>query len=95
MVSNDKLRLLFESLGAQIMEHAHNPRGSVAMLMTETLRFRDKLKDETGVILTVEDTRKALDALECHLTGQPQPGDLSDEQRALARIYIDRLTLFS
>ncbi|MEW5993608.1 MAG: hypothetical protein AB1744_04340 [Candidatus Zixiibacteriota bacterium] len=64
------------------------------MLISETVRFRDKLKGETGVVLTVADTRAALDALEAHLHGQPLPEELTDEQRALVQIWIDRLTTF-
>lgn len=94
-MTGDGLRLLMESLGMQVLEHQHDPRASVAILISETLRFRDKLKQETGTVLTVADTRRALEALECHLKNEPLPDDLSEEQRALAQIYIDRLTLFS
>jgi hypothetical protein len=91
---NDELRLLIEALGGQLVEGQGDPTGTVAVLINETLKFRDKLKEETGDILTVGDTRAALDALEEYLHGHALPKNLSPEQRALAQIYIDRITLF-
>ncbi len=64
------------------------------MLITETLKFRDKLKADTGQALTVTDTRAALDALEVYLKTNKLPDDLTPEQNALAQIWIDRLTIF-
>ncbi|HWR82243.1 MAG TPA: hypothetical protein VN285_02965 [Candidatus Deferrimicrobium sp.] len=94
-MNEDELRLLMESLGAAILERRSDPTGAVAMLISETLKFRDKLMAETGVVLTVGDTRIALDALEVCLSGRPLPKGLTPEQRALTQIWIDRLTLFS
>lgn len=93
-VSNDELSLLFDSLGSQILEENPEAMSVVRMLRTETLKFRDKLKAENSQILTVADTRSALDALEASLSGEALPKDLSAEQKALARILIDRVELF-
>jgi len=90
----DELRLLMQSLGEQVLGSRADPTGSVAMLISETIKFRDKLKEETGEILTVGDTRAALDALETYLKGKPLPDDLTPEQKALVQIWIDRLTMF-
>ena len=92
---DDELRLLMQSLGISVLESQANPTGAVAMLISETVKFRDKLKEETGDILTVADTRAALDALENYLNGQPLPKELTPEQKALAQIWIDRLTVFN
>lgn len=92
---DDELRLLMQSLGASVLDNQANPTGAVAMLISETVKFRDKLKDETGDILTVADTRAALDALENYLNGQPLPDNLTPEQKALVQIWIDRLTVFN
>jgi len=92
---DDELRLLMQSLGISVLESQANPTGAVAMLISETVKFRDKLKEETGDILTVADTRAALDALENYLNGQPLPEELTPEQKALAQIWIDRLTVFN
>ena len=91
---DDQLQLLMNSLGAAVLEGRGNATGAVAMLITETVRFRDKLKDEAGVVLTVGDTRVALDALAEYLDGKPLPDGLTTEQRALVQIWIDRLTMF-
>ena len=92
---DDELRLLMQSLGISVLESQANPTGAVAMLISETVKFRDKLKEETGDILTVADTRAALDALENYLNGQPLPKELTPEQKVLAQIWIDRLTVFN
>ena len=76
------------------MSRESDPRGVLAVLTTETIRFRDKLLQETGIRLTVEDARFALDGLEKVLDGEALPDKLSSEQRALAQIYVDRLTTF-
>ena len=66
----------------------------VNALITETLMFRNKLKEDTGEVLTVGDTRVALDALTRHLEDGTFTGDLTPEQKALAQIWVDRLTIF-
>ncbi len=91
---DDELRLLMQSLGASVLDDQANPTGAVAMLILETVKFRDKLKEETGEILTVADTRCALDALEDYLNGRPLSKELTLEQKALVQIWIDRLTVF-
>jgi len=90
----DEIRLLLESLGAQILESQADPTGALAVLVSETIKFRDQLRHDTGAVLTVNDTRKALDALESYLKGRGLPGGMSDEQSALVQLYVDRLTLF-
>ena len=89
-----ELRLLIESLGAQILESHVNPTGALAVLISETLKFRDQLRRDTGTVLSVDDTRKALDSLEAYLKGKGIPAGLTAEQNALLQLYIDRLTLF-
>ena len=64
------------------------------MLIRETVKFRNKLKEEAGEILTVGDTRTALEALGRHLEGRKLPRELTPEQKALTQIWIDHLTLF-
>ncbi len=93
-MSDDEYRLLIKALGGQIFDNNENVNSVVKNLITDTLHFRDKLKEETGQILTVEDTRRALDALETHLNGEKFPSDLTPEQKALAQIFIDRIILF-
>ncbi|HUV30365.1 MAG TPA: hypothetical protein VMY05_04635 [Acidobacteriota bacterium] len=93
-MANEDFKLLIQSLGGRLTKGSEDGVAVVHVLMTETVKFRDKLKEETGEILTVGDTRVALDALECRLNGKPLPEGLTPEQAALAQIYVDRLTLF-
>jgi hypothetical protein len=93
-MKDDELQKLMQSLGASVFASRRDPRGTMAILISETVKFRDKLKQESGKTLTVGDTRAALDGLQKHLTGQPVPDDLSSEQQALLNIWIERLTGF-
>jgi hypothetical protein len=93
-MSDEEYRLLIKALGGQMFEDNPNINTVLKNLITDTVHFRDKLKEETGEVLTVEDTRKALDALETHLKGEKFPEGLTPEQKALAQIFIDRIILF-
>lgn len=93
-MSDDRLRLLIGSLSNTIFENRPDASEILSSLIKDTVNFRDKLKEETGQILSVGDTRIALDALETHLNGEPFPKDLTPEQKALAQILIDRVILF-
>jgi hypothetical protein len=90
-----QLRLLVETMRDSLLQgNRPDTMQVVNTLINETIRFRDKLLEERGEILTVGDTRAALEALECHFKGIPAPLNLTPEQKALARIWIDRLTIF-
>ena len=93
-MSAETIKLLMQSLGETIVPHSADPRGVISVLVTETLRFRDKLKAETGAVFTVDDTRLALGGLESALAGKALPPELTPEQRSLAQIWFDRLTTF-
>ena len=83
-----------ESLGVELLKDRQNINRVLNLLSEETIKFRDKLKEETGTILTVGETRVALQGLEKHLDGQALPRELTPEQKALVRIWIDRLEVF-
>lgn len=93
-VSTEQLRLLMESMGVDMLKDRQNSKRVMNLLSEETVKFRDKLKEDTGTILTVGDTRTALQALEEHLEGGALPRDLTPEQKALVQIWIDRLEVF-
>ena len=95
VMSREQLKLLISSFGAHLFENLADPTGTIAVLFSETLKFRDKLKDDTGEVLTVEDTRVALDALGQFLKDGQIPKSLTSEQKSLTQIWIDRLTLFN
>lgn len=92
-MDTQKINLLLSSLGEQIISESE--AGNVLdLLIRETDKFRDKLKEERGVKLTVADTRIALDGLEKYLKGEDWQQNLTGEQAALLQIWIDRITLF-
>jgi|GEM_PF-802765 len=94
-MTNEQLKLLMKSLGLQLFDDKGHPGGTVAVLISETVKLRDKFKEETGYILTVEDTQTALDTLEKMLNKEPMPEGLTPEQKLLSQIWYDRLTIFN
>ena len=94
-MTDERLRLLIQALAGQFPQSQKDPTGTVAVLISETVKYRDKLKEEAGMVLTVEDTRIALDAVEARLKELPPPERLTPEQKGLAQILFDRLTLFT
>ena len=94
-MTKEQLRLLMKSLGLELFDDKGYPGGTVAVLISETVKLRDKLKEDTGYILTVEDTRIALDALEKMLNKEPASEELTPEQKLLSQIWYDRLTIFN
>ena len=91
----EQLKSLISTFDTCLFENQANPTGTIALLFSETLKFRDKLKDDTGETLTVEDTKAALDALDQYLKNGDIPKSLTSEQKSLTQIWIDRLTLFN
>jgi hypothetical protein len=92
-MDTQKINLLMKSLGRQIITDG-NAGEVLSVLVKETLRFRNKLEEETGVIFTIEDTSAALNAFELYLRGEEWGSGLSEEQSALLQIWIDRITIF-
>ncbi len=69
----------------------NDPTGTVAILIHETVRLRDQLKETTGHTLTVGDTRAALNALIDWLSGRTAPTELTEVQRGLLKAWQDHL----
>jgi hypothetical protein len=89
-----KIQLLLSSLGEQIISD-NNAGDVLSVLIKETMKFRDQLKEDGGVTLTVADTRLALEGLEKYLKGDKWEQNLTGEQAALLQIWIDRITIFN
>lgn len=99
-MADEEYKLLLDSMSTQVFgeqseaELEKQPE-ILRKLMKETVKFRDKLKEEANYVVTVEDTRKALEALELHLQNEKFPKDLTPEQKALAQIMIDTVILYN
>ncbi len=93
-MADEDLKLLFGSLGSHVTRDRADSKSVLSLLVRETVKFRDHLKEKTGQTLTVGDTRAALEGLDSHLNGEPFPKDLTPEQKALAQILIDTIILF-
>ena len=68
-----------------------DPSGTVAVLIHETIKLRDQLKETTGRTLTVGDTRAALKALTDWLSGRSVSTELTDVQKGLLKAWQGRL----
>ena len=84
--ADDELERLFGSLAGK-----SSPAGTVSILISETIRFRDHLKERTGETLTVGDTRGALDELQDRLNGLLPSGKLTPNQERLVQLWLERL----
>lgn len=98
-MNNDEFKYIFSTFQNELFEDVDHfdpidEQKILRLLIDETIKFRDKMKEETGYIVTVEDSRAALDALQKHINSEKFPNDLSDEQKALAKILIDRYIMF-
>jgi hypothetical protein len=85
-MNEDELKKLFEPFA-----HQDNPTPTLAVLIHETVKLRDQLKNDTGRVLSVGDTEAALAALTRWLSGQLPEEPLSDDQRALLEAWRSRL----
>ena len=85
-MNEDELKSLFEPFA-----HQDNPTPTLAILIHETVKLRDKLKSDTGRVLTVGDTNAALKALTAWLSGHLAEESLSDDQQALLEAWRSRL----
>jgi len=74
--------------------YAEVPEGAEAvfsMLVSTTLEHRDRLKDEHGIILTVEDVRVALDWLAQFMASKRLPATNNAVRRDLLTKWIEAL----
>ena len=85
-MNEDELKKLFEPFS-----HKDNPTPTLAILIHETVKLRDQLKSDSGRVLTVGDTKAALEALTVWLSGRLVEGPLSDDQQALLKAWQSRL----
>lgn len=89
---NDDLQEFFDALNSALVERFADPRATVAILISETVQFRDKLLAETGHTLTVGETRETLEVLLAKIEERPVTIQLSDIQHQLLDIWLKRLT---
>ena len=59
------------------------------MLVEKTTYFRNKIKEETGIVLSVADTRAALEAFEDWLNSRPIPDGLTELQKELLKLFVE------
>ncbi len=91
-MDKETLNKIMESLSKGDFNKSDDPRGTLSILINETVAYRDKLKEEYGKVLTVVDTRIALDALQAYLVSGNLTVELTPEQNELVKIWLNKLT---
>jgi len=86
LMNEEELKKLFEPFA-----HQDNPSPTLAILIYETVKLRDRIMESTGRTLTVGDTTTALAALTAWLSGHISEEPLSDDQQALLAVWQSRL----
>lgn len=93
-MNDEQLKMILQVFGSQLAEDEAGVTAVVHHLMDATVKFRDKLKSEAEITLTIEDAQAALNGFEIALAGEELPSSLTSEQATLAQIFLDRMTLF-
>lgn len=85
------MKRLFERVSRGFGELPDDVESVFAMLVSSTLAYRDRLKAELGIILTVDDVRTALDWLQRYLQTNRMPDTENAIRRDLLIIWQSKL----
>ena len=90
-MNEDKLKEIFGEFlsdGQYIPADALNLLGRLIRL---TIEFRDRLKADTGEIVTVDDTIQALDAYKTACKTKNIPDGLNDKSQGLVSFWLENI----
>ncbi|MDY6987602.1 MAG: hypothetical protein SWQ30_06035 [Thermodesulfobacteriota bacterium] len=90
MDESDIYKLFIKAAGSTA-EASEDARRVLGILVSSTLRYRDLLKDELGIIVTVEDVRIALDWLLESMGTKKLPETNNAVRLDLLKIWLDEL----
>jgi len=90
MDESDIYKLFIKAAGSTA-ETSEDARRVFGILVSSTLRYRDLLKDELGIIVTVEDVRIALDWLLESMGTKKLPETNNAVPLDLLKIWLDEL----
>lgn len=62
-MNDEEVETLFQAVGGTMPNAAPEVRQVFSLLVSSTLRYRDRMKEQAGIIVTVEDVRVTLDSL--------------------------------
>ena len=88
---DEDIRRLFEKVSEHFASADEGTRGMFQMLVATALTYRDTLAQTTGHILTVAETRAALDAFMQTLKDQRIPPDLEKRVHDLVILWLEEL----
>ena len=84
-------RLFLQTAGAVAQRHHPEVKKIFSLLISSTLQYRDYLKLEKGITLTVEDVQTALDWLIQIFTTKKLPQTDEGVRLGLLKIWLDEL----
>ena len=82
---------LFMRVAGNACEVPEDARRVFSILVSSTLRYRDRLKEELAIIVTVEDVRAALDWLLEAMRTKQLPETNNAVRLDLLKIWLDEL----
>ena len=85
------IRALFEKVSEHFVAADEGTRGMFKMLVATALKYRDTLAQTTGHVLTVAETRAALDAFMQTLKDRRIPEDLDKRVHTLVILWLEEL----
>ncbi|MDY6837796.1 MAG: hypothetical protein SWH78_07465 [Thermodesulfobacteriota bacterium] len=86
---------LFIKAAGSTAETSEDARRVFGILVSSTLRYRDLLKDELGIIVTVEDVRIALEWLLDAMGTKKLPETNNAVRLDLLKMWLDELKPYS
>lgn len=85
------IKALFDKVSDHFAEADEGTRGMFKMLVATALTYRDTLAQTTGHVLTVAETRDALDAFMQTLKDHRIPPDLDKRVHTLVILWLEEL----
>ena len=90
-MDDSEITKLFFTIAESTVEESQEVRKVFSMLVSSTLRYRDLLKEDLGIVLTVEDVRVVLDWLIEAMHTKRLPKTNNAVRLDLLKIWLDEL----
>jgi len=91
-MDESEIHTLFMRVAGQARDLPEDVENVFSILVSSTLRYRDSLKEDLGMVVTVEDVRVALDWLLESMRTKRLPETNNALRLDLLKIWLDELT---
>lgn len=93
-MDESEINKLFLRVSASVVGASEDVKKVFSILVSSTLRHRDSLKEDLGIVLTVEDVRVALDWLLESMHTKRLPETNNTVRLDLVKIWFHELKLY-